>query len=249
MCGRVVVTSSPEELRRCLGVAEILEAFGGKDYNLAPTDRLPLVWAEARMGNSGQEVIRILGTARWGLIPRWTSSPEIGVRMFNARAETVEEKPAFRGAYERRRCLIPVNGFYEWGTGGEGQGKEPWYIYRSDGDLLALAGLWDYWSSSDSRDAELRTCTVITVPANADLRSVHHRMPALLEPEDWSGWLDPGEMRPETLSPMLRPAPDGLLGRYQVDRRVNNSRNNGPELLEVVRGDSDSRSSRQGRLW
>ena len=249
MCGRVVTTSSPKELSRYLGAAEIVEVLGGEDHNLAPTGRLPLVWAEARTGDGDRGLARVLGTARWGLVPKWADRPEMGARMFNARAETVAEKPAFRAAYAKRRCLIPVDGFYEWGLGRENHAKQPWYIYRPDGDPLVLAGLWECWSPPDTQEGELRTCTVITVPANDDLRPVHHRMPALLSPRDWSDWLDPGEASREILDAMLRPAADGLLSRHPVGRRVNNARNKGPELLEEAIADSTPRPLGQERLW
>ncbi len=249
MCGRVVTTSSPKELSRYLGAAEIVDVLGGEDHNLAPTGRLPLVWVQAREGHGGRGLLRVLGTARWGLVPKWVDRPEIGAKMFNARAETVADKPAFRAAYAKRRCLIPVDGFYEWGVGRENHAKQPWYIYRPDGDPLVLAGLWECWSPPDTQEGELKTCTVITVPANNDLRPVHHRMPALLPPEDWSEWLDPGEASREILDAMLRPAADGLLSRHPVDRRVNNARNKGPELLEEVTDDSDLLPLGQERLW
>jgi putative SOS response-associated peptidase YedK len=249
MCGRVVATSSPKELSRYLAAAEVVEVLGGEDYNLAPMGRLPLVWAEERTRDGGRGLTRVLGTARWGLVPKWADRPEVGARMFNARAETVAEKPAFRAAYARRRCLIPVDGFYEWGLGRGSQTKQPWYIYRPDGDPLVLAGLWEHWSPPDTQEGELRTCAVITVPANGDLRPVHHRMPALLPPRDWSDWLDPGEGSRKVLDALLRPAVDGLLSRRRVHRRVNNARNKGPELLEEAIADSDLRPPGQVRLW
>jgi len=261
MCGRVVTTSSPGELSECMAVDEIVATLDGLDHNVAPTGQLPIVWDEGggnpREPPSGRtcgDRVRRLGTARWGLVPPWAKDPSVGGRMFNARAETVAEKPSFRSAFAHRRCLVPIDGFYEWGpapAGGPSR-KQPWFVHRADGRPMVLAGLWERWSppgglpagddGPDGRDSApvLHTCTVITVEANADMAPVHHRMPAVLEPGQWADWLEPDGDDPLHLGSLLLPAPAGCLERYRVDRRVDNARNKGPELLKPVAPGTDT---------
>ena len=230
MCGRVVTCSTPEELAEYLGADQIVATLDGPDHNVAPTRPLPLVWEEAG-GSAGS---RKLGTAGWGLVPSWAQAPSVGNRMFNSRAETVAEKPSFRSAFKRRRCLVPIDGFYEWGpvTPGSAGKKQPWFVHRVDGDPLVLAGLWE--SRPVGGSEELRTCTVITVEANEDLASIHHRMPALLPPAGWDRWLDPTHDDRDALEALLTPAPGGTLERHPVDRRVGNFRNKGAGLMDPL---------------
>ncbi|MBC8365313.1 MAG: SOS response-associated peptidase [Actinobacteria bacterium] len=234
MCGRVVTSSTPEELAEYLGADEIVATLDAPDHNVPPTRPLPLVWEET----GGPGCARKLGTARWGLVPSWASDPSVGNRMFNARAETVAEKPSFRSAFKRRRCLVPIDGFYEWGpaTPGSAGKKQPWFVHRADRDPLVLAGLWE--SRTVEGSGGLRTCTVITVDANEDLSAIHHRMPALLPPDGWSTWLDPDLDDRDLLEALLSPAPAGLLHRHPVDLRVGNPRNKGPGLMEPVEVDT-----------
>ncbi len=244
MCGRVVTSSTPEELAEYLGADEIVATLDGPDHNVPPTRPLPLVWEES----GGPGCSRKLGAARWGLVPSWAGDPSVGNRMFNARAETVAEKPSFRSAFRHRRCLVPINGFYEWGpaTPGSAGKKQPWLVHRADGDPLVLAGLWESWTEEDSRT--LRTCSVITVDANEDLSPVHHRMPALLPPSEWAVWLDPSQDDRELLQALLAPAPTGLLIRHPVDLRVGNTRNNGPGLMDPVDADTVTGDSLLGAV-
>ena len=242
MCGRVVTASGPEELSEYLGADVVVDVLDGPDYNVAPSRQLPLAWTSDEGGR------RFLGTAKWGLVPSWAKDPAIGERMFNARAETVAEKPSFRAAFRHRRCLVVVDGFYEWGpaerlvstrtTGGRAT-RQPWYVHRVDGNPLVLAGLWEHGKG-------LRTCSIITVPANDDLAPVHDRMPAVLESVDWDGWLDDGDPDRLDLESLLAPADDGTLVRHTVHCRVNSARNKGLELIEPA---DPVAAPDQGALW
>ena len=264
MCGRVVTASGPEELSEHLGVDAIVDVLAGPDHNVAPSRQIPLAWT------SDDDGTRLLGTARWGLVPGWAKDPSIGDRMFNARAETVADKPSFRAAFRRRRCLVPIDGFYEWGPGvqqptgrspgGSRPARQPWYVHRVDGDPLVLAGLWERWSDGSPGDGsrrgpgdeELRTCAIITVPANGDLSPVHHRMPAVLGAKAWDAWLDDDDPDRSDLEALLVPAAAGTLARHAVDQRVNSARNKGPELMDSVASATTGEvaaSPDQGALW
>jgi len=175
---------------------------------------------------------RSLGLYQWGLVPGWAEKPDFGARTFNARAESVAHKPTFRSAFRRRRCLVPVDGFYEWRR----DTKQPYYFSRWDGSVLALAGLWETWRGEDARgrDLTLDTVTVITTDANLDVAPVHPRMPVVLEPSEWDIWLDPSLDDKERLLRVLDPAPAGTLRRYPVSRLVNRASEDGERLLEEL---------------
>jgi putative SOS response-associated peptidase YedK len=202
MCGRYALHSSPEVVALAFGLSEV-PAFAPR-YNIAPASQVL--------------VVRDGGAAflRWGLVPRWAKDPAIGARMNNARAETVAEKPSFREAFRKRRCLIPANGFYEWKL--EAGRKQPYYIHPTGGALFAFAGLWEQWN-------ELQTCAVITTEANASMAAVHERMPVIVSPAEYSAWLAGGEIA-------LRPCPDAAIAIHRVSRAVNNARNEDPRLIE-----------------
>lgn len=232
MCGRFVLTSPAEALR---GVFEFIEQPNlAPRYNIAPTQDVPVI--RQRRQPMGQRTIQML---RWGLVPSWAESLAAGAKMINARAETVMQKPAFRDAFLRRRCLVPANGFYEWRPGDSS--KQPFLIARSDGAPFAFAGLWERWTPSVPGGGRgmpadrqfVDSFTIITTNANASLKSLHHRMPVVLAPEDFAGWLDPEAALGE-LATLLRPAPDDLLGFAPVDRRVNSVRNDDAELLRPL---------------
>lgn len=180
-------------------------------YNIAPTEQAPAVALD-------REGTRRFGTFRWGLVPFWAEDAAIGVRMINARAESVADKPAFREPFAHRRCLIPASAFYEWKT--EGKVKRPFAIARSDGRLLALAGLWDRWKGPD---AVIRSCAILTTEANARVAEIHDRMPVLLEPDDFDEWLDPTSP-PQVLARLLVPYDDEALVLRAVDPRMGNPR-------------------------
>jgi len=223
MCGRFVAATPPEQLAELFGVTDVRVGDLGARWNVAPTLD---VYAVAT-GSDGE---RRLGSFRWGLVPWFAKDATGGAKMINARAETVADKPAFRRALERRRCILPADGFYEWlRTGKE---RLPQLFTAGDDSVLAFAGLWEVWRPKDDPDAEpLRTCTIITTSANATMRPIHDRMPVVLPPDVWDRWLDPSPLPVAELTSLLVPAPDGLLVRRPVSTRVNNVKNEGAELL------------------
>lgn len=190
-------------------------------YNIAPSQPIPAV----RTDRQGQ---RELALFQWGLIPSWSKEPAIGARMINARAETAAEKPAFRAAMRRRRCLIPADGFYEWAQAGAS--KQPHYIQMKDGQPFAFAGQWELWCGEDG--SEIESCAILTTEANPLLKPIHHRMPVILRPEDYGRWMDPENEKPAAVTDLLRPYPPEEMAARPVGRRVNSPRNDDPKCLE-----------------
>ncbi len=217
MCGRFVQASSPTLLAEQFDVDEVAIASPvGAHYNVAPRAEVLTV--------IDRDEGRLLTTMRWGLVPSWAESLAIGDRMINARAETLLEKAAFRPAFERRRCIVPVDGFYEWRAMPGGK-KQPYYIFATDGMPLALAGLWESFRDRTDPDAAwVRSCTVITTEANDTMRSLHDRMPVILDPSDRAPWLDRDQVDPAAVQTLLHPAPDDLLSMHPVSPRVNGAR-------------------------
>jgi putative SOS response-associated peptidase YedK len=224
MCGRYVQAASPTLLAEHFDVDEIaLDEPVAPSWNVAPrADVLTIV---------EREDVRRLGRMRWGLVPSWASDPGVGDRMINARAETVLEKPAFRTALERRRCIVPADGFYEWER--VGSRKQPMYLHDRSGAPLAFAGLWAVWRDPDEPDARwLRTCTIVTTDANRTVAPVHDRMPVMLPRDAWARWLDRHETDGEAVADLLRPAPDDLLELWPVSPRVNSARHDDARLVD-----------------
>ena len=228
MCGRFVSASSPDELAQYFG-AEPPDSILEPSYNVAPTaDVYALVESEGH---------RKIDVMRWGLIPFWAKDMKIGSKMTNARSETLFEKPAFRSAVKRRRCLIPVDGFYEWAVIPNQKRKQPYYVHRGDGDRLVLAGLWEAWSIPNTSDkaeigAEVITsCTIITCEPNDVMSRIHSRMPVVVAPQDWDRWIRPTG-NPTALGELLKPAPNELLALHPVSTAVNTVRNNSKALIE-----------------
>lgn len=222
MCGRFTQERPTSDLADIFEAEDLVNAAGGR-FNVAPTDEAAVVVQ--------REDRRAITAFRWGLIPHWADNPKIGSRMFNARAETLASSPAFRDAFRRRRCLIPVDSFYEWRR--EGTIRQPYRVIRTDGAPLALAGLWSGWRDPES-DEVRRTFTIVTTTPNALMRSIHDRMPVLVPAEAWAIWLDPALPDPGELNGLLVPAPDGALEAYAVSRAVNSVRNDGPGLIEPL---------------
>jgi len=219
MCGRYDLSLSPEALRDLLGVEGPAPALPPR-WNVAPTQPVTVL---VILGD-GRRTLRAM---RWGLIPSWAKDPSIGSRMINARAETLGEKPSFRDALRRRRCLIPATGFYEWRK--EGRTKLPMHVRPRDGGLLTFAGLWESWTGPDG--ATLESCTIVTCPAGAPVDEFHERMPVILPPEARERWLAPGPLDPAEVAALLVPAPEGLLVAEPASPRVNSPANEGPDLL------------------
>ncbi|MFT7600472.1 MAG: putative SOS response-associated peptidase YedK [Acidimicrobiales bacterium] len=226
MCGRFVSAAPPDELARYFG-ATAPEGELEPNYNLAPTNEAYVVRAAA-----GQ---RAIATLTWGLVPFWSKDRKIGSRMINARSETAPEKPAFRRAYQKRRCLIPADGFYEWAKVEGNKKKQPYFIHHRDDEPLVFGGLWEHWvpkddDGNDQEDGRLTTCTILTTTANETMAPVHDRMPVFIPPQRWDDWLDP-ESDALELRSLLVPAPSGLLQLRPVTTMVNSVRNKGPELI------------------
>jgi putative SOS response-associated peptidase YedK len=167
---------------------------------------------------------------RWGLIPSWADDPRIGNRLINARAETVATKPAFRRAFKERRCLLLVDGFFEWQR--QARRKQPFYIRLCDGRPFAFAGLWEQWEGSEG--TTVQSCTILTTTSNDLVGGIHHRMPVILSPTHYDRWLDPGLQEPAVLQPLLRPYPADEMTAYPVSPRVNSPANDSPECTEPV---------------
>lgn len=242
MCGRYASSRRPEDLVEEFEIAEeMIEAPLEPDFNVAPTKQVYAVLERPpRKGDT--EVARQLRVVTWGLVPSWAKDPSIGSRMINARMETVAEKPAYKKAFAQRRCLLPADGYFEWyPTSQKAKNgkplKQPFFIRPKDGGVLAMAGLYELWrdpAKADDDPARWRwTCTVITTEAEDSLGQIHDRMPLMVEPERWAGWLDPATPA-DGLLDLLTPAAPGRLEAYAVPTLVNNVRNNGVELLEPL---------------
>jgi putative SOS response-associated peptidase YedK len=223
MCGRFVQAVDPESYAVVFGAEVVVTEALAPSYNVAPTDQ---VYAVAE-----HEGRRLLGTFRWGLVPWWADDVRIGAKHINARAETVATKPAFKDSFARKRCIVPVDGFYEWER--KEAGKLPHYVHAADGSPLALAGLWASRKDPDTGE-RLASCTIITTSPNDLLRPIHNRMPVVLAAETWGRWLDPDAGDLDDLRGLLRPAPASRLAEYPVSTLVNSVNNNYPECISPL---------------
>lgn len=215
MCGRIANTLPNDAMAQLFSAVPANALPEVPNYNICPTTQVHVVASDGEL--------RRLGAMRWGFLPSWYKTPTDGPLLINARAETIAEKPAFRTACRQRRCILPATGFYEWSKDAEGN-RLPWYISRSDGAPLAMAGIWQNWGGDDP----IPTCAVVTTGANTDIDQIHHRMPVILERQDWAKWL--GE-EGHGAAPLMRPAPEGTLTRHRVGLDVNSNRASGPELI------------------
>ena len=222
MCGRFSQQRPTSELAEIFGAEDLVDAPGGH-FNVAPTDDAAVVVQ--------REETRAVTAYRFGLIPHWADTAKVGNRMINARAETMERSPAYRYAFRRRRCLVPVDAFYEWQR--DGKIKRPFAITTQDGSPIALAGLWSGWRDPDT-DQLVRSFAIVTTTPNDLLRPIHDRMPVVVAEADWDRWLDPKLEDPAELKDLLVPADDAALEAYPISRLVNDVRNDGPQLLEPI---------------
>lgn len=223
MCGRFTLTATGETLAEAFNLDETPEV--APRYNIAPTQPVAAVRLSPDSGK------RELTYFHWGLIPSWSKDPQIGSRLINARSETITEKPSFRSAFKRRRCLIPATGFYEWQR--LGNRKQPMFIHAGEGKVFAFAGLWETWHDGDG--SEIDSCTILTTEPNELMRGIHNRMPVIIEPADYSMWLDPGP-NPEDALHLLRPYAADQMNAWPISTFVNNPRNEGPECIAPLAG-------------
>ena len=223
MCGRFTLRTRS---------AALVEQFGGEPppelglrYNIAPTQAVAIVRI------APDTSVRQWQMVRWGLIPSWAKDASIGNRMINARAETIADKPSFRAAFRRRRCLVPADGYFEWQK--TGPGKQPYYIRLDDDRPFAMAGLWESWLNPATNEP-LQSCTIITTQANQLTQPIHDRMPVILDAADYEMWLDPQLQDPERLGILLRPFEGSTLRADPVDTYVNSPRNDDPRCIELL---------------
>jgi putative SOS response-associated peptidase YedK len=236
VCGRyTLATPDPAAVRARFPIGESVEIR--RRYNVAPADDVLGVTTD-REGRPRGELLR------WGLVPSWADNQNSRLKMINARVETVAERPAFRSAFERFRCLIVADGFYEWSTPPEGGRKRAFHITRADHELFAFAGLWSIWRPPDADEEapKLRSCTILTTVANSVVAPLHDRMPVILERDAEGAWLDPGTPR-ELLLEMLAPLPAERTSVVPVGPAVNDARYDGPECLAPVDDPANSQAS------
>jgi putative SOS response-associated peptidase YedK len=223
MCGRFTLFDSADSVAERFGLPDTPSL--SPRYNIAPSQMV----AAVRIPPEGGE--RELVPLRWGLVPSWTKDPAMGTRMINARAETAADKPAFRSAIRRRRCLVPANGFYEWKrVNGR---KQPYYVRMEDGAIFAFAGLWESWAGPEQEKIE--SCTILTTVPNDLLRPIHDRMPVILSPRDYPLWLSPAAQDPGALAPLFHPYSPGEMTVFPVGTAVNNPKTDDPALIEPLR--------------
>lgn len=229
MCGRMTLTRSGREIAEYFALEMKAGAVGEIDgatlrprYNIAPSQRVATILSSA-------DGARILRWKQWGLVPAWSKSADMGGRLFNARSETAYQKPSFRTAWKRRRCLIVADGFYEWTP--RNRDHQPYHFRPSDSQLLALAGLYEAWRGEGGEILE--SCTVLTTAASADLQGIHHRMPVILAPSDFESWLA-ADSDPDRLRDLMASAPEGTLQRRAVSRSVNSPRVDDASCLDPI---------------
>lgn len=219
MCGRFCQKSPSKKIAQKFGVEAVPPLL--ERFNVAPSQ--PVLGIRELVGR------REAAFFKWGLVPCWADDPSIGNKLINARSETITEKPSFREAFLRRRCLVPADGFYEWAR--RGDRKRPYYFRMRDGEPFAIAALWERWEGGGE---PLETCTLLTTEANELLGGIHDRMPVILRPEEYGLWLDREAQSPETLRPLLRPYPGDEMEFYPVSPFINSPSNDGPFCVEEI---------------
>ncbi|GAB4508638.1 MAG: SOS response-associated peptidase [Anaerolineae bacterium] len=220
MCGRFTLTADLRAIQQHFHLQSLPEDIPPR-YNIAPSQPIAVI--------ANDDPTR-LTFFRWGLVPSWSKDLAIGNKMINARAETLAEKPSFRSAFKRRRCLIPADGFYEWT--GDGKNRKPMFLHLADRSVFAFAGLWEVWHGPDGE--EVRSCTIITGEPNELVQPLHHRMAVILHEEDYDTWLQPGDMDAKELMPLLRPYESERMAVYEVSKAVNSPSNDTPECIAPI---------------
>ena len=234
MCGRFVSTANPERIASYFGAEADVESLG-ENFNVAPTQDIYGVV-------TGPDGIVRVQAFKWGLIPSWAKDRKIGSKMINARSETLPEKPAFKGLFAKKRCLIPMDGYYEWQAGApdgpvnsKGQPlKQPMFIHRLDGEPMAVAGLWTAWKDKEDNGRWVQSATIVTTSANDEMQAVHDRMPVIVPASRWAEWLDPSNQDIGSLVDLFGARNDGILTLHPVSTEVNNVRNNDPALIDPI---------------
>ncbi|MBI1258980.1 MAG: hypothetical protein GC204_16030 [Chloroflexi bacterium] len=222
MCGRFVLVADPNVIQQSFNLDPSGVINFAPRYNIAPTQYVPVITNEQP---------KQLSLLKWGLVPSWAKEEAIGNKMINARADGIAEKPSFRNAFKRRRCIVPASGFYEWQKG-EGKTKTPMYIHLKNQEVFALAGLWEVWNSPHGD--EVHSFTIITTDANEFMAPIHNRMPVILHPSDYDLWLEPKEVKADTLLPLLKPFEADKMTAYEVSRAVNTPSIDEPDLIQPV---------------
>ena len=219
MCGRFTLTVDPADLQQTFSDYTFPSRFAPR-FNIAPTQPILVIPNDDKYKAD---------FFVWGLIPMWAKDPRIGSRLINARAETLAEKPAFRGSLKYKRCLVLADGFYEWKTVAGKKSKTPYFIHMRERKPFAFAGLWDSWNSPEG--SLIKTCTIITTEPNELMSLIHNRMPVILHPRDYAKWLDPSPQTPDQLKPLFKPFPADAMDAYPVSMQVNKPANDMPELV------------------
>ncbi|HLF02644.1 MAG TPA: SOS response-associated peptidase [Anaerolineales bacterium] len=227
MCGRFTLTADADTIREAFALSQSSSATLAEltpRYNIAPSQPVAVVLADS-------DGARKLEFFKWGLVPVWAKDPKIGYKMINARAETLAEKPSFRTALKKRRCLVLADGFYEWKK--DGKTKTPMHIQLKSGEPFALAGLYEFWKPPDS-DVLVKSCTLITTTPNSLMEKIHDRMPVILRPQAYDLWLTPGELPAEKSLPLLKPYAASQMQAARVSALVNSPANDSPECIKPI---------------
>jgi putative SOS response-associated peptidase YedK len=227
MCGRFHQTTPLQKLAKLFKAELKMKLDEYKPlFNVAPSLKVPAVYVP------NNQTERVLESLKWGLVPAWANDPAIGFKLANARGETVAEKPSFKTAFKKQRCLIPVNGFYEWKQ--DSKPKQPYYFKMKDEETFALAGLWEFWKPKTGDGEPIYSFTLITTTPNKVLEPVHDRMPVILNEKDYDAWLDPKNNDIEKLLKLIQPYPDTKMTGYAVSTFVSASKNQGPDCIKPL---------------
>lgn len=246
MCGRFSLTATPEDIEALFGL-EGIEAFPPR-YNIAPTQPILMIVSAGRPEKGSNRPDRKAMLVRWGLIPSWAKDPKELPLLINARSETAAEKASFRAAMKRRRTLVPASGFYEWHRAGQKK-SQPFWVPPAAGGVVAFGALMETWHSPDG--SEIDTGAILTTAANAELAPIHDRMPLVIQPGDWTRWLDPAVDDARDVADLLAPAPDGFFAPVAVSDKVNRIANVGADLQEPLESEPTPQAPgpKQGLLF